>query len=649
MRRSFEELRAVLAEGGADPVFGVCWYPEQWPTHRWAADLAMMADLGLEIVRLGEFAWSWYEPRRGAFDWAGLDAVITACADTGLGVVLGTPTATPPVWLVRERPEVLSVGPDGRRRAPGSRRHTCPTSLAYREEADRIVTALGQRYGEHPAVVAWQIDNEPGNHDSARCWCEACQQAFGDWVAARYGTVGALNQAWGTAFWSGTYASFDEVALPVPTVTAQNPALELAHWRFASDQVVAGLAGQRAVLAERSPGRATVTNLYLDDRAVDQFDVARLHGIAAVDNYPHGVDGPQVVAALLDRARAGGRAWVMEQQPGRINWTAVNPEVPPGQVRVWGWQALLHGTDVLAFFRWRAARAGQEQYHSGLLGHDASPGPAYEEVARLIEEVRAVDREVLRRPPAEVALVSAFDDVFAVDTEPHVTGLQHRDLVTAAHEAAARLGFEVDVVPPDVDLTGYRLVLAPALHLAVPGRVARLRAAAAGGGVVVLGPRSLVRDIDSVWVDQPVPAGVAAALGAAVEDAGSTARWPGPGAAFDWAGPLVGVRGHDEPVAAGRWAEILSVSADDVEVMAEYVDTWRAGRPAAVRRGRWAYVGCGAHEVWLAVLAHITGREVGPRGVETFDRPAGRVELDHRALSMTVTPRMVEAVTPYGG
>lgn len=620
-------------------MFGVCWYPEQWPQNRWSVDLQQMGALGLEIVRIGEFAWSWYEPRRGQFQWEGLDHAVAACTEAGLGVVLGTPTATPPVWLVRERPEVLSVGPDGRRRAPGSRRHTCPTSPEYIKESVRVVTALAERYGKLPGVVAWQVDNEPGNHDSARCWCDACQRAFRAWVADRYVTIEKLNVAWGTAFWSGTYASFDEVALPVPTMTAQNPALELAHWRFASDQVVVGLAQQVEVLAATSPGRATTTNLYVDDRAVDAVDVARVHDVAAIDSYPHGVAGPHVVAALLDRARGQSvvpdstrsGAWVMEQQPGRINWTPTNPEVPPGQVRLWGWQALMHGMHALVFFRWRAARAGQEQYHTGLLRHDGTPDLGFGEARRLIEEVRAVDPELFVRPQAPVAVVHAFDDVFAVDAEPHVHGWQHLDLVVAAHEAAARLGLEVDVVPPDVDLTGYALVLAPALHLAVAERVDRLRAAADAGALVVLGPRSLVRDVDSVWVDQPAPAGLTGALGAWVDDAGATVGWPDGDAAC----PRVRVAACLQPMAAGRWAETLAVTADGVEVLAEYIDGWRSGRAAAVRRNNWAYVGSDAHAVWLAVLAHVTGRAVGHRGIEVFTRSGRQVTLDHNRLTLS--------------
>jgi beta-galactosidase len=180
---------------------GVCWYPEQWPESDWADDVARMADLGLRVVRIGEFAWARMEPRRDAWDLGWLDRAVEAIAGACLRVVLGTPTATPPLWLLRERPEIRLVGPDGRVRPTGSRRHTCPTSPAYREESARVAEVLAARYGTHPALEAWQVDNEPGNHDSARCWCDACQRAFRGWLAARHGDVDRLNAAWGQAFW----------------------------------------------------------------------------------------------------------------------------------------------------------------------------------------------------------------------------------------------------------------------------------------------------------------------------------------------------------------------------------------------------------------------------------------------------------------
>ena len=645
--------------------FGVCWYPEQWPEQRWSEDVAQMAELGLELVRIGEFAWSRFEPARDRFDWGWLDRAIDTLAGAGLSVVVGTPTATPPVWLATERPEILAVGPDGRRKAYGSRRHTSPSSAAYREEAARITTAMVARYGDHPAVVAWQLDNEPGNHDSARCWSAESQAAFSRWLSDRFdGDIAALNDAWGTVFWSGTYPTFEDVRLPVPTVTDHTPSLRVAHLEFASSQVMLGLDEQRAIVAAGAPGREIFTNLYLGDVDIDPRAVARPTGLGAVDVYPHGLRGPDDVAFVLDLARGsalasgagvearGGRAWIVEQQPGPVNWTGDNPAVPVGQVRLWCWQAALHGIEGLLWFRWRAARAGQEQHHAALLRHDASRAPAWDEAARFLREhaeVAATSPSLLERPRARVALLHEHLDAWMLQVVPQVPDASHRELVIAAHAAARRLGLDVDVVPADADLTGYEVVLAPALHVVTDERLARLRAALDAGATVVIGPRSLVRDPHAVWVDVPLPAGLSEALGARVDHAGSPLGWPrDPADRSDvaWSSPASAV---GDVVPAGGWIETLVVGADgsdgggsdgDLGAETEPGETSQLlahahggpldGSVVAARRGGLLHLGAASIEAWTGVLAELTARRPGDPHLEVFERDGGTVTLDHR-------------------
>ncbi len=598
--------------------FGVCYYPEQWPEARWADDAAQMAEMGLELARIGEFAWAAFEPERGRFAWDWLDRAVATLAEAGLGVVMCTPTATPPVWLVRERPNVLAVGPNGARRAYGSRRHTCVTSAAYREEAARIVTALADRYGGHDSVVAWQVDNETGNHDSARCWCDECQAAFTAWLERRFGTIDALNEAWGTVFWSQTYPDFDAVRLPVPTMTSHHPALRLAHLRFASEQTVDFLAAQFDLLRARIGGdRALTTNFYSEDTAVDQRAAARLTGLAAIDSYPHGPADPAATAYHLDLAAgATGRAWIMEQQPGPINWTPLNPPVPDGQVRVWTWQAALHGTEALLYFRWRAARHAQEMYHSGLLRHDGSPTQAIAEVAATIAEIREAGEALGAEP--RVALLQSYEDVWALEINPHRAGLTHRSLQLPAYEGARRLGLDVAVVAPTDDLTRYEWVLAPALHLVTEERFAAIEDALAAGARVILGPRSLVADRELAWSDQPLPAGLAGRLGArVVHHLSQTA----PVTVAPWGTP------------AGPWTDVLETGGADV--LATYAGgTFLDGRPAAVGRDGLYYAGFSDAGAWAALLARLTGLEPGVAGHETFTRGGRTFVIDHESLDV---------------
>lgn len=614
---------------------GVCWYPEQHPEKGWADDTSRMVDAGLELVRLGEFAWGALEPEPGRLELDWLERAVDTAAAAGLQVVLGTPTAVPPRWLVRAHPDIRLVDADGFARAAGSRRATCPTAPSGRQASARIVTALAERFGSHPALRAWQLDNEPGNHDSARCWCEACESSFRAWIERRYETLDGLNDAWGTSFWSGQYRSWDEIELPRRSSTVQSPSLLLAHRRFASHQVVAGLAEQRAIVAAASPGRDILVNLYWDDTFVDARAVHEAGGVAAIDAYPHGVEGPEAYAYLLDLARGSagpaGRAWVMEQQPGPINWTALNPPVPPGQVRLWGWQAALHGIESSLFFSWRPTRSGQEQYHSGLLRHDGSPDRGLVEAGQLARELSVVERSmpaVLKRPRAQVAILHAYEDSWAIEIDPHQAGLTHRSLIQPVHAAVHRLGLDADVLGPRDDLTGYRVIVAPALHLMSPARVERLREAMAAGALVILGPRSLVKDLDDCWLEEPLPGGLASTLGARVVEGLSQTL-------------ALSVEPGGAP--AGPWTDILAL--DDATdpaptVLARYGGSSHlAGEPAAVRRGSLAYVGFSSVEAWTDLLARLF-EELGlavlaPRaGVERFVRGDRLITLDHAAMTV---------------
>ena len=599
--------------------FGVCWFPEQYPDADWSVDTALMADMGLNLVRIGEFAWSSYQPTRKAFDWDWLDRAIDTAADAGLDVVLCTPTATPPVWLMRERPEIVAVGPDGRRRAYGSRRHTCSTSAAYRQEAAQIVSTLVERYAEHGAIAGWQVDNEPGNHDSARCWCDECQTAFTGWLENRYGTVDELNQAWGTAFWSMTYPDFEAVLLPVPTMTSHNPSLELAHRQFASDQAVSFLKEQFDIIAAASDQPIT-TNFYSEDTPVDQQAVARLGGVASMDNYPHGPLDPMVTAYLLDLTRGaagpGGEAGVMEQQPGPINWTATNPPVPPGQVRLWTWQAALHGYDRLFYFRWRAARHAQEMYHAGLLRQDGSHTAAVEEIRTTIAEINDAS---LPRPTPRVALLHSYVDGWALEINPHLAGMTQRDLQMGAYVAARSLGLDVAIASERDDLSAYEVVLAPAWHISSAARIDQIEQALDSGTRVILGPRSLVVDEHYAWSDRPLPGGLAERLGARVVEHLSQTEDVSVG---PWAS------------AAGDWTDVLE--AEGAEVVARYMgDTYLDGRPAAVQNGLLMYAGFSDAESWIELLGYLLDLTPHPPEVETFVRGERIYTIDHSQLTVT--------------
>src|SRR6185436_1752930 len=367
-------------------MLGVCYYPEHWPETMWADDARRMADLGLRYVRIGEFAWSAVEPRPDQFDWGWLDRAVKTLGDAGLKIVMGTPTATPPKWLIDRSPEILPVDERGRRRGFGSRRHYCFSSRVYREESARITQTYAERYGAHPAVAGWQTDNEFGCHNTVHSYSPDALRAFRLWLRERYGAVQNLNAAWGNRFWSMEYTSFDEIDLPMGAVTELNPSHRLDFFRFSSDQVASFNDEQVAILRRHSPGRFVTHNFMGAFLDFDHWKLARDLDLASWDSYPLGFTdtAPMITRAEKERyAQTGhpdisafhhdlyrsvgrGKFWVMEQQPGPVNWARWNPSPAPGMVRLWAWEALAHGAEVVSFFRWRQAPFAQEQMHAGL-------------------------------------------------------------------------------------------------------------------------------------------------------------------------------------------------------------------------------------------------------------------------------------------
>ncbi|MGQ0565360.1 MAG: beta-galactosidase [Gemmobacter sp.] len=498
---------------------GVCYYPEHWPEAWWPEDAARMAGIGLTWVRIGEFAWNRMEPEPGRYDLDWLDRAIDTLGAAGLKVVLGTPTATPPRWMLARHPDMLPVDVQGRTRGFGSRRHYDFSHQGYRQDCARIVTVLAERYGKNPHVAAWQTDNEYACHDTAHSYSDAARAGFRDWLAQKYQSPQALNRAWGNVFWSMDYAAFDEIDLPNLTVTEANP----AHWmdfrRYSSDQVVSFNRLQADIIRRHSP--APISHNYMGRiTEFDHFGTGADLDIAAWDSYPLGFlsdrlevtpehkrsfarqGDPDFQAFHHDLYRAVGRGrwWVMEQQPGPVNWAPWNPDPLPGMARLWAWEAFAHGAEAVCWFRWRQAPFGQEQQHAGLLRPDSVAAPAYHEAAEVARELAAMPEVEPGKAP--VALVFDYASAWAWATQPQGRDFDYFRLVFAVYRGLRRLGLSVDILPPDTaDLAAYRLVLAPGVATLTD---ALKQALATHPGIAILGPRTNAKTADFA-IPVPLP------------------------------------------------------------------------------------------------------------------------------------------------
>jgi beta-galactosidase len=591
---------------------GCCYYPEHWPEEIWAEDARRMAAMGLSLVRIGEFAWSRIEPEPGRYDWGWLDRAIETLAGAGLKVILGTPTATPPKWLVDRMPDMVAIDEQGRPRGFGSRRHYCFSHQDYRAECRRIVTALAERYGAHPAITMWQTDNEYGCHDTVLSFSDAAAAAFREWLAARYGTVEALNTAWGNVFWSMEYRSFAEVDPPHLTVTEANPAHWLDYRRFASDQVASFNREQVEILRKASPGVDITHNFMGFFTEFDHHDVGRDIDVATWDSYPLGFleqfwfsgeekraylrQGHPDIAAFhhdLYRGCSGGRWGVMEQQPGPVNWARFNPAPLPGMVALWTLEACAHGAELTSYFRWRQAPFAQEQMHAGLLRPDSSEAEAADEVRAAAAVLDEIGPQTCAKAPA--ALVFSYEAAWVIGIQPQGASFRYLELVFECYSALRQRGLDVDIVAPGADLSGYRMVAVPTLPIIPEGFGEKLAALTCP---VLIGPRS-----GSKAASFCIPDGLA------------------PGALRDLI-PLTITRveslrdGVAEPAkgfTVTRWRE--DVVSDLAPELAD-----AAGRPVVSYKDGVRYCA-----VWpdRALLALLVERMAGEAGVALLDLPEG--------------------------
>ena len=597
---------------------GVCYYPEHWDPALWADDAAQMAAMGLSWVRIGEFAWSRLEPTPGTYDFAWLDQAIDTLHAAGLKVVLGTPTATPPKCLVDGDPGMLAVDRHGRPRRYGSRRHYCFSAPGYRAQCARIVEALARRYGNHPGVGAWQTDNEYGCHETTVSYSVHAAAAFRQWLAARYGDIAALNTAWGGVFWSQEYLGFDEIDPPAEAVTEGSPSHRLDWRRFASDEVVSFNRLQTDIIRAHSPGRDVIHNFMGLFTEFDHFDVARDLDVAAWDSYPLGFTeqswlpaddkrryartGHPDMAAFhhdLYRGAGRGRMWIMEQQPGPVNWAGYNPSPLPGMVRAWTWQAFAHGAEVVSYFRWRQAPFAQEQMHAGLNRPDNSCDLGGSEARQVADEIVALGA-LAPSAKAPVALVFSYESDWLLQIQPQGRSFHYFSLVYELYSALRSQGVDVDVLPADADLSGYRAVVVPSLPITGTRFVESLRKLTVP---VLLGPRtgSKTRDLQ---IPQGLPPGDLRALLPIKVNRVESLR------------PDL-----DEAVLVGNQRMAFKAWREDLETtLTPLAGFETGGAPAWVRSGSIDYLAC-----WpgAALLEHVVGDLLARAGISPTAMPEG--------------------------
>ncbi|MGE5225084.1 MAG: beta-galactosidase [Omnitrophica WOR_2 bacterium] len=547
---------------------GAAYYPEHWPEERWADDIRMMHEAGLTVARLAEFAWSTLEPAPGEFHFDWLENVIDRLAAEGIDSVLGTPTAAPPAWLIQQHPDILPVEENGRRMQFGNRCHYCPNSPDMQAAAERIVRAMAERFGSNPHVLGWQTDNELGRV----CYCDRCQALFRRFLRDRYGTLENLNNHWSTAYWSQTYSDWDQIPLPVGP---HNPGLMLEFKHFVTESNRKFQKLQVDLLRPCLHPGAWITHNFMGwYDGFDHYKMSEDLDLASWDDYVGtGRHDPAGQAAAHDLTRGFKRRnfWVMETQPGHVNWSPVNNSLDKGEARLMAWAALAHGADAVLYWQWRSALGGQEQYHGSLVDPSGRARPFY-------VEVQQVAREFDRLSPllagsivkSRVAMLNDYDSRWSIQWQRH-----HRDFDYVAHlkhyyYPLFANNIPIDILSADAPLKGYRLVIAPALLILNEQRLNNFKEYVNLGGHLVLTARTGMKDEWNALLPSRQPGPLGELAGIEVVDY----------YALDEEAPVIGnwFNGYGH-----TWAETLQITDYKfTQIIARYGKSngWLDGQPA---------------------------------------------------------------------
>lgn len=479
---------------------GCDYNPEQWDESTWVEDIRLMRELGVDLVAINIFGWAQLQLQPGPFDFSRLDRIMAMLHEAGIRVNLGTGTASPPPWMARIHPETLPQFADGTLAWPGGRQAWCPSSPVFRQKALELVTAMAERYGDHPALALWHISNELGCHN-ALCYCDASAAAFRTWLRQRYGTLDALNSAWGTAFWSQRYGTWDDILPPRRTRSAGNPAHLLDFKRFSSDALLEYYRAEEAVLRARSAAPIT-TNLMVTAhiQTQDYWSWAPALDLIANDHYlDHRLGDPLAELAFsadLTRGLAAGRPWMlMETSTSAVSWQPVNHAKREGELVRTVLGHVARGADSVCFFQWRASRSGAEKFHSALLPHSGTAGSGWATSVELSALLDRLSPVVGSRVDARAALVFSWEAWWAAEGDAQPSSLlQYLPEAHRYHRALRALGVTVDMVEPGADLTEYDLVVVPTLYTLTDAAAASIAAAAAAGATVLITPFSGIVD-----------------------------------------------------------------------------------------------------------------------------------------------------------
>jgi beta-galactosidase len=596
--------------------FGVDYYPEQWvfpyggtadqPEAQWQRDAELMATAGFNVVRIGEFSWGLCEPEDGQFDFGWIKRVMDVLGTRGIQVVLGTPTAAPPVWLVQKHPEVLAIDEHGLTRHAGTRRAACLNSEVYWNYSKRLVENMARALGNHPQLIAWQIDNSLGGNFTEAAFNEDTRRDWHGWLEAKYETVARLNEQMGLRHWGQIVSAFDQVPMPMAAPAQHNPALILDWNRFCSDTIVQFVKMQADILHELTPQCPVTTNLRALRHRFDHYDMAEVLDFVSIESTAALKSNPSEVACEIDMLRSlkktGIRTpdgdsgfWVMEQKAGNANWQEVNALVRPGVLRMFTYQLLSRGANAILFFRWRQPRYGSEKFHGAVLPHNLNGSRrVFNEIARLGEELKIIAPALKgTKVVAEACILYSHDNDWTLQ-QPNQPNkfFSLRDHIQLIYNALHNHNILVDFARPNEDLSKYKIVFAPSLHLLSGGEADRLKLFVQNGGTLISTFNTGLVDEHSIAPDTGYPHDLTDLFGLEVQEFDMLPPSEENHLTFKGAFPTSYLH------TARLWCDLIEPKG--CQILATYAKDFYAGKPAITLNnfglGKAVYIGTQSHQ-----------------------------------------------------
>jgi beta-galactosidase len=613
---------------------GVDYYPEHWDIGMMDSDLTRMKEMGVNTIRIGEFAWHMMEKEEGNYDFCFFDNVIKKAKEYGFKVIFGTPTATFPAWLSKAHPSILSEDIDGAKRVFGGRRQYCFNSNIYRQYSRKIVEQLIAHYKDEEGIIAWQIDNEFGHEGSDFCYCPQCHSAFQKFLEDKYKTIEKLNDTYGTIFWGQTYNGFDEVPVPKKTITTHNPSLQLDFARFRDSSINSYAKMQIDIVRQLKGEHQQITHNFYGgffDKCYNQNTMAEELDFASYDNYPvwGGLKEPLTpahIAMTHDYVRGlkNKNYWILEQLMGAQGHTVIGYLPRPNQAKMWSYQAMAHGCSNILYFRWRGMNKGAEQYCLGIIDQNNRNGRKYYEVQEFFKHISEYEHVVDSKIKSEVAVLYSFDNIWSWKSQPQSTEFHFTKEFVRLYTPFHNLNVNMDVLSVDKEFSKYKVIILPVMNIIEKKLAERLEAFTRKGGTVIFSFRTGIKDENNnIYLGEVFPGYVQNLCGIEIEE--SEALQGGQKVEVLGRGIYEDITGLGEV-----WRDMISTTT--AEILFSYTDKFYKEKAAITCNnygaGKVYYVGSGLDENTLNIIAESITKEAEIQ----FEKTPKAVEVVYRQV-----------------